>query len=272
MVTGASTADLAVILIDARKGVLTQTRRHSYLVSAARHPPRRAGGEQDGPGRLRPGGVRRDRRRLPRVRRADRHRRRHRHPDVGAARATTSSSRSADDALVRRPDADRASRDASTIEDDAAARGRSGCRCSGSTARTRTSAASPGTIASGSGHAGRRGRASLPSGRDEHASRASSRCDGDLDAGGRRPVGDADAGRRDRLSAAATCIAAADDAARGRRPVRGDARLDGRRAAAARPRLLAEARHAARSRDGHRARSTRSTSTRWSIWRPRRWS
>src|SRR5687767_334581 len=33
MVTGASTADLAVILIDARKGVLTQTRRHSYLVS-----------------------------------------------------------------------------------------------------------------------------------------------------------------------------------------------------------------------------------------------
>jgi bifunctional enzyme CysN/CysC len=32
MVTGASTADLAVILIDARKGVLTQTRRHSHLV------------------------------------------------------------------------------------------------------------------------------------------------------------------------------------------------------------------------------------------------
>ncbi|HET9640890.1 MAG TPA: sulfate adenylyltransferase subunit CysN [Allosphingosinicella sp.] len=32
MVTGASTADLAIILIDARKGVLTQTRRHSHLV------------------------------------------------------------------------------------------------------------------------------------------------------------------------------------------------------------------------------------------------
>ncbi|MFN3990782.1 MAG: sulfate adenylyltransferase subunit CysN [Erythrobacter sp.] len=32
MVTGASTADLAVILIDARKGVLQQTRRHSWLV------------------------------------------------------------------------------------------------------------------------------------------------------------------------------------------------------------------------------------------------
>ncbi|MGH8435612.1 MAG: sulfate adenylyltransferase subunit CysN [Pseudomonas sp.] len=33
MVTGASTADVAVLLIDARKGLLTQTRRHSYLVS-----------------------------------------------------------------------------------------------------------------------------------------------------------------------------------------------------------------------------------------------
>jgi bifunctional enzyme CysN/CysC len=32
MVTGASTADLSVILIDARKGVLTQTKRHSFLV------------------------------------------------------------------------------------------------------------------------------------------------------------------------------------------------------------------------------------------------
>ncbi|MDQ3144849.1 MAG: sulfate adenylyltransferase subunit CysN [Pseudomonadota bacterium] len=31
MVTGASTADAAVLLVDARKGVLTQTRRHSYL-------------------------------------------------------------------------------------------------------------------------------------------------------------------------------------------------------------------------------------------------
>lgn len=33
MVTGASTADVAIILIDARKGILTQTRRHSYIVS-----------------------------------------------------------------------------------------------------------------------------------------------------------------------------------------------------------------------------------------------
>ena len=33
MATGASTADLAIILIDARKGILTQTKRHSYIVS-----------------------------------------------------------------------------------------------------------------------------------------------------------------------------------------------------------------------------------------------
>ena len=33
MVTGASTAEAAVLLVDARKGILTQTRRHSYLVS-----------------------------------------------------------------------------------------------------------------------------------------------------------------------------------------------------------------------------------------------
>lgn len=34
MATGASTADLAILLIDARKGVLTQTRRHSFIASS----------------------------------------------------------------------------------------------------------------------------------------------------------------------------------------------------------------------------------------------
>ncbi|MDD2599271.1 MAG: sulfate adenylyltransferase subunit CysN [Kiritimatiellae bacterium] len=33
MATGASTADLAIILIDARKGVITQTRRHAFIIS-----------------------------------------------------------------------------------------------------------------------------------------------------------------------------------------------------------------------------------------------
>jgi len=33
MATGASTADVAIILIDARQGILTQTKRHSYIAS-----------------------------------------------------------------------------------------------------------------------------------------------------------------------------------------------------------------------------------------------
>ena len=33
MVTGASMADVAIILIDARKGILTQTKRHSFIVN-----------------------------------------------------------------------------------------------------------------------------------------------------------------------------------------------------------------------------------------------
>ncbi|WP_250282118.1 MULTISPECIES: GTP-binding protein [unclassified Frankia] len=38
MVTGASTADLALLLVDARKGVLQQTRRHAFLASLLRVP------------------------------------------------------------------------------------------------------------------------------------------------------------------------------------------------------------------------------------------
>jgi bifunctional enzyme CysN/CysC len=38
MVTGASTADLAIVLLDARKGVLEQSRRHSFLASLLRIP------------------------------------------------------------------------------------------------------------------------------------------------------------------------------------------------------------------------------------------
>jgi bifunctional enzyme CysN/CysC len=38
MVTGASTADLAVVLIDARKGIVEQSRRHAFLVSLLRVP------------------------------------------------------------------------------------------------------------------------------------------------------------------------------------------------------------------------------------------
>jgi bifunctional enzyme CysN/CysC len=52
MATGASTADVAILMIDARKGILTQTRRHSLYHDAAWYPAPRPRGEQDGPGRL----------------------------------------------------------------------------------------------------------------------------------------------------------------------------------------------------------------------------
>ncbi len=38
MVTGASTAELAIVLVDARKGVLTQSRRHGFISSLLRIP------------------------------------------------------------------------------------------------------------------------------------------------------------------------------------------------------------------------------------------
>ena len=38
MVTGASTADLAIVLVDARKGMVEQSRRHAFLASLLRVP------------------------------------------------------------------------------------------------------------------------------------------------------------------------------------------------------------------------------------------
>ncbi len=38
MVTGASTADVSIVLVDARKGVIEQTRRHTFIASLLRIP------------------------------------------------------------------------------------------------------------------------------------------------------------------------------------------------------------------------------------------
>ena len=57
MVTGASTADLAIVLVDARKGVVEQTRRHAFIASLLGIRARRRRGQQDGPRRLRRGGA-----------------------------------------------------------------------------------------------------------------------------------------------------------------------------------------------------------------------
>jgi hypothetical protein len=73
MVTGASTADIALILVDARNGVLEQTKRHSFLASLLQVSPPRAVCQQDGPGRLERGALRRGGRGVPPVRHPARH-------------------------------------------------------------------------------------------------------------------------------------------------------------------------------------------------------
>ena len=84
MVTGASTADVAVILVDARKGMLTQTRRHSFLVSLLGIKRVVVAINKMDLVDYSRGHVRHDRRGLPRVRRPGRPRRRDVHPAVGA--------------------------------------------------------------------------------------------------------------------------------------------------------------------------------------------
>ena len=61
MFTGASNAHVAILLVDARAGVLRQTRRHARIAKLLGHQALRRDGEQDRPRRLRPGAVRRGR-------------------------------------------------------------------------------------------------------------------------------------------------------------------------------------------------------------------
>jgi bifunctional enzyme CysN/CysC len=86
MVTGASTADLAMVLVDARKGCVEQSRRHAFLASLLRVPHLvlcvnkmdLVDWDQDR--------FDRDQGRVPRLRHQARHPRPHHHPGVGAAR------------------------------------------------------------------------------------------------------------------------------------------------------------------------------------------
>lgn len=86
MVTGASTADLAVVLVDARNGVIEQTRRRRRGRRAPARPARGARGEQDGPRRLRGARLREDRRGVHGVRLRPGCSRDHRDPDLRARR------------------------------------------------------------------------------------------------------------------------------------------------------------------------------------------
>ena len=74
MVTAASTANLAIILIDARKGVLTQTRRHSYLAHLVGIPHLVVAINKMDLVDYSQDGLREDQGRLPGLRRQARHR------------------------------------------------------------------------------------------------------------------------------------------------------------------------------------------------------
>ena len=85
MVTGASTADLALVLIDARQGVLEQSRRHAFIASLLRVPHIVAVVNKMDLVDFDEDTFLRDRRRLPRVRAPHGRRRRRRDPGLRAA-------------------------------------------------------------------------------------------------------------------------------------------------------------------------------------------
>ena len=230
MVTGASTADVAVILIDARKGVLTQTRRHSYIVSllGIRHVVL-AINKMDLVGLL-AGDVRRassrEYREFAQQIGLDEHRAR---AAVGAAAATTCSS------------AARACRGTTgpTLMELPRVASRSRTTCSSKPFRLPVQWVNrpnqdfrgfAGTIASGAVRTRRRrARAAV---RATEPRRAHRRRTTAIWTGRRRPVGHADAGRRDRRQPRRRARRGG-LAAGGRRPVPGDDHLDARRADAA---------------------------------------
>ena len=146
---------------------------------------------------------------------------------------------------------------------------RSGCRCSGSTGPTRISAASPARSRRAAVAAGAEVRV-LPSGRVTRIERIVT-AGGDLD--------QAVAGQSVTLTLRRRggLLARRRDCGRGRsarsgRPVRSDDRVDGRAGAAARTRLLAQDSAPRRSPRRSRSRNMRSTSTRSTISRRRRWN
>ena len=106
MVTGASTADLSVVLLDARQRRARAVKAPRLHQRAARHPPAGRGGQQDGPGRATRASASRSWSRSSRA--SPRSCRRQPdidlHPDVGARRRQRRRALGSD-ALVRRPDA-----------------------------------------------------------------------------------------------------------------------------------------------------------------------
>ena len=91
MVTGASTADLAIVLVDARKGLVEQSRRHAFLATLLRVPHLVLAVNKMDLVDYSAGGLRVDPDEFTALRHEARRPRPDGHPDLGAARATTSS-------------------------------------------------------------------------------------------------------------------------------------------------------------------------------------
>ena len=130
MATGASNADLAVILVDAAQGRAHPDAAPRLHRLAARHPPRRARRQQDRPRRFRPGALRRHRRATSASSRTRSTSRASSPSRCRRATATTSSRRAANTPWYRGPSAARPSRDRRG-RGARSGRSRSACRCNG---------------------------------------------------------------------------------------------------------------------------------------------
>ena len=175
MATGASNADLAVLLVDARKGLFEQTRRHAAIVSLLGIRARRAGGQQDRPGRfLRSAGSARSRRAFATFSQSLGFALDHIDPGVGPRRRQCRAPQQAH-AVVRRPGAAVAHLETVDVGEARRRARRCASPCNGSTGRTPRSAASPApwSRASVSGRRSRHGRRLGAAARRSSASSAS---------------------------------------------------------------------------------------------------
>ena len=164
-----------IVLVDARKGVIEQTRRHASIASLLGVPHLVVAREQDGPRRLGRGGLRRDRARVRACAHAARRRRRHLHADQRAARRQRRRALGSD-ALVRRAAAARAPRDASSVAADRSRRRRCACPCSSCCATDGTEFRGyAGQVAGGAVQPGRRGRRPARRHADDRRQRADAR-------------------------------------------------------------------------------------------------
>ena len=192
MATGASTADVAILLVDARNGVRAQSRRHARIARLLGITDFVLADQQDGPGRLRPRRLRArsqdDFERVPHRRRGARH------SDERAARRQRHHPQRAH-AVVRRAAAARVPRDRAGAPQPAGGAvplpGADGAAPRRRVPRLRR--------ADRLGHGARPATGSRPGrpGRSARVKRIVT-FDGDLDDGVRADVGDADARRRDR--------------------------------------------------------------------------